>query len=115
MATSRTEKIERIQEEIKQLENQRKKLMQQQKEQERKARTRRLVERGAILESLLDGAETLTNEDIKVILSAALGSGDALDAIIPIRKRQNATATKEPKAKQGLDGGVPLKSATGKM
>ena len=41
MAKTRTERIESIQTEIQQLENQRKKLIQQEKEQERKDRTKR--------------------------------------------------------------------------
>lgn len=33
------------------------------KVKERKARTRRLIERGAIAESLIDGAKTMTNDE----------------------------------------------------
>ena len=36
--------------------------------QERKARTKRLIERGAILESLIPAPDTLTNDDVKQIL-----------------------------------------------
>ena len=101
MAKTQIERIAGIEAEIKQLENRRKRLLQQQKEQERKVRTRRLIERGAILESLLDGAETLTNEEVKTVLSAALKTGAAFDAILPIKRRQNAAAIREPKAAQG--------------
>jgi len=66
------EKIAETKEKISQYENQYKQLVQKQKEQERKARTRRLIERGAILESLIDGSETLTNEEIKAILERSL-------------------------------------------
>jgi len=72
MAKTTFEKIEEIKEKISQLENQKKKLMQEQKTQERKARTKRLIERGAIVESLLDGAEALTNDEIKELLQIAL-------------------------------------------
>jgi|GEM_PF-3642674 len=72
MPKTRTEKIENIQTRITQLENERKRLIQQQKEQERKDRTRRLIERGSILESLLDNAEAMSNEDIKELLQRAL-------------------------------------------
>jgi len=78
MTKSNLEKIESIQEEIRQLENQKRKLLQQQKEQERKARTKRLIERGAILESLIEGAEALTNEQIKSLLAAALNTEPAV-------------------------------------
>ena len=69
-----TEQIELAKEDIKQHENKLKLLNQKQKEQERKDRTRRLIERGAILESLIDGAADLNNERIKAILQAALSS-----------------------------------------
>jgi len=107
MPASRTEKIERIQAEIKQLENQKKKLMQQEKEQERKIRTRRLIERGAILESLLDRADVLTNEDVKAVLTAALASGPAIDVLLPILKRQNAAAPTKAITAQGAKPEAP--------
>jgi superfamily I DNA and RNA helicase len=66
------EQIANAKEDIKQHENKLKLLNQRQKEQERKDRTRRLIERGAILESLIDGAADLDNERIKAILQAAL-------------------------------------------
>jgi len=100
MTKTKIERISGIEAEIKQLENRRKKLLQQQKEQERKDRTRRLIEHGAILESLLDGAENLTNEEIKTVLSAALKTGAAFDAILLIKRRQNAVPTKEPETAQ---------------
>jgi len=68
MTKSISEKIEGIKTEIQQLENKYKRLLQEQKEQERKARTKRLIERGAILESLINGADKLTNEQIKTFL-----------------------------------------------
>ena len=78
MVKSFDEKIAETKEKITQYENQMKQLLQQQKEQERKTRTRRLIERGAILESLIEGAETLTNEQIKLLLAAALNAEPAL-------------------------------------
>jgi len=72
MAKTYDERIAETKEKITQYENQYKRLLQQRKELERKARTRRLIERGAILESLIDGAETLTNEEIKAILERSL-------------------------------------------
>ena len=53
MAKSRLEKIESIKTEIAQLENQRKRLLQAEKEQERKDRTRRLCKRAGLMESML--------------------------------------------------------------
>ena len=44
------------------------------KEQKRKSRNHRLIERGAILESLIPDAETYTNEQIKHIIKIAFGN-----------------------------------------
>lgn len=52
-----SEKIAKAEEEIRQLRNKKRKLLNQQKAEERKARTRRLIERGAILESFLEQPE----------------------------------------------------------
>jgi Skp family chaperone for outer membrane proteins len=68
------EQIAKAKEDIKQEENKLKLLNAKQKEQERRDRTKRLIERGAILESLIDGAENLDNERIKTILQTALSS-----------------------------------------
>ena len=68
------EQIAKAQEDIKLQENRLKLLNQRQKEQKRKDRTKRLIERGAILESLIDGAADLDNEKIKAILQTALSS-----------------------------------------
>lgn len=87
MAKSNLEKIKSIQEEISQLENQKRRLLQQQKEQERKVRTKRLIERGAILESLIEGAETFTNEQIKLLLAAALNAEPIAKMQIDLRKQ----------------------------
>ena len=62
------EQIEKTDEKIKQLENRKKELLSKQREEERKKRTKRLIERGAILESLIDNAETFTNEQIQAFL-----------------------------------------------
>ena len=77
MPRTTIEKIESIQTQIEQLENERKQLMQQKKEQERKDRTKRLIERGAILESLVPGAAAFSNEQIKVFLEKIVGSDSA--------------------------------------
>lgn len=74
MSNSRTtaEKIAETQEKIAQYQNQMKRLLNQQKEAERKARTHRLIERGALLESMIDGAEGMTNEEVKALLQSVL-------------------------------------------
>jgi hypothetical protein len=77
MAQTTTQRIENIQTQIQQLEKQRKELLQRQKEADRKARTKRLIERGAILESLVPGAVTLTNEQIKAFLEKTVATENA--------------------------------------
>jgi len=74
MATSKklAEQIEAAEREVKQQENRIKELKQQHKTQESKERTHRLIERGAILESLVEGAATLTNEQVKGFLIKTL-------------------------------------------
>ena len=68
MAKTKQEKIEGIQEQIAQLENQKKRLIQEQKEKERKDRTRRLCKRAGLLESLLPDTIPLTDEQFKTFL-----------------------------------------------
>lgn len=72
-----SEKIAKAEEEIRQLQNKRRKLLNQQRSEERKARTHRLIERGAILESLLEQPEQYGNEQIKGLLEVALRSMQA--------------------------------------
>lgn len=110
MPKTTIEKIESVQAQIQQLENERKRLMQQQKEQERKDRTKRLIERGAILESLIPGAGEYTNEQIKAFLEKTIGSDSArkiLTSMVPQGRAADASmpVTAAPK------GGA---SATGK-
>jgi uncharacterized coiled-coil DUF342 family protein len=61
--------IEKAKREIEQGENKIKRLLHSQSEEERKARTKRLVERGAIVEKFIPDAETLTNDEVKAILA----------------------------------------------
>ena len=72
MAKSRLEKIESIKTEIQQLENQRKRLLQAEKEQERKDRTKRLCKRAGLLESLIPDSITLTDEQFKTFLEKTI-------------------------------------------
>lgn len=83
-----SEKIAKAEEEIKQLQNKRRKLLNQQKSEERKARTRRLIERGAILESFLEHPEQYENEQIKGLLMIALRSEQAQEYLRKIGKEK---------------------------
>ena len=57
--------------ELKQLEHRAERLTKACSKQERKARTRRLIERGAIAEAFVPDAETLTNDEFKGVLTRA--------------------------------------------
>lgn len=57
------EKILMADEEIKQLQNKRKKLISQQKQEERKKRDRRLYEKGAVFESIFSASKDFTKDE----------------------------------------------------
>ena len=60
--------IAKIQVQINQLTNKKKRLISEQKQAERKKRTKRLIERGAILESVIGNAEDFSNEQLQTLL-----------------------------------------------
>lgn len=61
---------EKAQKELRQLENRQKILLNRQRDAERRTRTRRLIERGAILEGVFPLASDLTGEEVKTFLIA---------------------------------------------
>ena len=65
------DKIDDTEERLRQLKNQEKKILKQDIVKRRKERTHRLITRGAILESLIENAEDLTDEEIKILLEEA--------------------------------------------
>ena len=66
------DKSDDTEERLRQLKNQEKKILKQDIEKRRKERTHRLITRGAILESLIENAEELTDEEIKILLEEAI-------------------------------------------
>ena len=66
------DKLQEVEKKIEQLKNQKRKILNAQKEKERRERTHRLIERGAILESLIEQADSYSNEEIKTMLEQAL-------------------------------------------
>lgn len=66
------DKIDDTEERLRQLKNQEKKILKQDIVKRRKERTHRLITRGAILESLIENAEELTDEEIKILLKEAI-------------------------------------------
>ena len=63
------EKILIAEEEIKQLQNKRKKLISQQKQEERKKRDRRLYEKGAVFESIFTESKNLTKDEFYQLIT----------------------------------------------
>lgn len=63
-------KQQKVQNEIRQLENRQKILLNRQSDAERRARTRRLIEHGAILESIFPALAGLPGEEVKAFLLA---------------------------------------------
>ena len=63
------EKILMTEEEIKQLQNKRKKLISQQKQEERKKRDRRIYEKGAVFESIFSTSKDFTKDEFYQLIT----------------------------------------------
>ncbi len=79
------EQIAKTQAQINQLTNKKKRLISEQKQAERKKRTKRLIERGAILESVIGNATDFTNEQIQALLIEVFSSEIARSAVEKLR------------------------------
>jgi len=75
------EKIEETKLQIAQYQNREKQLMQQEKQEERKLRTRRLIERGAIVENIFSETASLTNEQFKTFLERTINKDSAREVL----------------------------------
>ena len=80
------DKIDDTEEQLRQLKNQEKKILKQDIVKRRKERTHRLITRGAILESLIENAEELTDEEIKNLLEEATKTKEFKETLRVIRK-----------------------------
>ena len=69
-AEQKKAKQEQVLKKIRQLENRQKILLNRQSDMERRARTRRLIEHGAILESVFPTLAALPGEEVKAFLLA---------------------------------------------
>ena len=79
-------KIDDTEERLRQLKNQENKILKQDIVKKRKERTHRLITRGAILESLIENAEELTDEEIKNLLEEATKTKEFKETLRVIRK-----------------------------
>ena len=91
MAKTKAEKIADIEMQMAQLENQRKKLIQQQKQQERTDRKKRHCKRMGLFENLLPGTVQLTDEQFKVFLEQTVATEQGRSLLDGLAA-QNATA-----------------------
>ena len=80
------DKIDDTEERLRQLKNQEKKILKQDIVKRRKERTHRLITRGAILESLIENAEDLTDEEIKILLEEATKTKEFKETLKIIRE-----------------------------
>ena len=71
------EQIAKTQAQINQLNNKKNRLISEQKQAERKKRTKRLIERGAILESVIGNADDFSNEQLQTLLIEIFSSESA--------------------------------------
>ena len=81
------EKLTNVEEQIKQLENQKKLLLQQQKTQDRKARDHRLCKRGAYLEKIIPDTIPFTDEQFYQFLDKTLTGDYARRALEGIKAK----------------------------
>lgn len=115
MARNKTldEKIAAAKEKKEQYEKEMKRLLQQQNEQKNKARTKRLIERGAILEGQIADAEKLTNDQIKLFLEMTLQTDEARDALALVREQPADPAPEKPAAAHEQGGEATSPKPTG--
>ena len=71
------EKILMAEEEIKQLQNKRKKLISQQKQEERKKRDKRIYEKGAVFESIFTESKNLIKDEFYQLITSLIRKEEA--------------------------------------
>ena len=71
------EKILMVDEEIKQLQNKRKKLTSQQKQEERKKRDKRIYEKGAVFESIFTESKNLSKDEFYQLITSLIRKEEA--------------------------------------
>jgi hypothetical protein len=114
MATDYTERIAGIEEQIARLENRRRELLQKDRERERKARTRRLIERGAIVESVIGDADGLTGEGFKAFIERVMNTDQARRTLEEAKRQDDDKPTpKPPIPKPSADVGGSTDGDTG--
>ena len=85
------EKILMADEEIKQLQNKRKKLISQQKQEERKKRDKRIYEKGAVFESIFTESKNLTKDEFYQLITSLIRKEEANIKILKIIESREET------------------------
>lgn len=92
------EKILMADEEIKQLQNKRKKLISQQKQEERKKRDKRIYEKGAVFESIFTERKNLTKDEFYQLITSLIRKEEAsikIQKIIESREETEVEKTEK--------------------
>ena len=85
------EKILMADEEIKQLQNKRKKLISQQKQEERKKRDRRIYEKGGVFESIFTESKDFTKDEFYQLITSLIRKEEANIKILKIIESREET------------------------
>ncbi len=85
------DEIQYTKQQIEQLTHRQDRLVSKLKVEERKKRTKRLIERGAILESVIGNATDFTNEQIQALLIEIFSSEFARSAVEKLRGQTERT------------------------
>ena len=84
-------------EEIKQLQNKRKKLISQQKQEERKKRDKRIYEKGAVFESIFTESKNLTKDEFYQLITSLIRKEEANIKIQKIVEKRGQTENQNTK------------------
>ena len=112
MAKTKAEKIAGIDEEIRQLTNKKKRLIQEQKEQERKDRTNRLCKRMGFIEKLLPDTIPLTEEQFKTFVEQTIATDHSRRVLDELTAQNAATAPAQDMGTAGRGNTPPAAKTT---
>ena len=94
------DQVRNLEEEIQQKQNLLRELRNRYRVQEDKERTHRLIERGAILESLVENSEMLTNEQIKTFLIKTIQTEFARKILTQFKEQNNEDTGEKSETEQ---------------
>ena len=107
----KSEKLEKniaaAEEEIRKLKAQQKQLQQKHSDELRKERTRRLIQRGALLESMIEDAAEFTNEQVKIFLEKTIKTNFAYKTLAQLKEQPIAETPNQQDVNNGVEGEKP--------